>query len=205
MNRSTLEVLVRTHYLGSSIPPDLVSAWIRAERESLAVLRAQPRTAQGPRSARARSWLLAAAGSILAAVVAWFAWVVWSPLSSPLARAVAAEVAAGHAKSHPLDVEAASFAELRQRMDRLGFTLVEPGPELGLDLALLGARYCTLQGRPAALIRLQDARGEGFTLYQTQDHPSLSGLAAGQLAADGSLVRIWRKDGLLLVLASAAL
>jgi hypothetical protein len=89
-------------------------------------------------------------------------------------------------------------------MDRFEFTLVEPQNPICAGLTLVGGRYCSIQDRPAAQIRLHDSRGEVFTLYETRDDAGLSGIADTELVVDGSIVHLWRGDGLFFALATAA-
>lgn len=198
MKRSSLRDLVRAHYGSASLPRATVTAWLAAARSDAAV---SPPV--GSRPLR-RRWALIALGAASIAALLWIGWRAWLPSQSTLVREIAVEVAANHAKARPLDVEATSYSQLRRSMDRFEFTLVEPQHPSCAGLELVGARYCSIQGRPAAQIRLRDPRGESFTLYETRDDAAFGGLADSELVVDGSIVRIWRGDGLLFALATAA-
>ncbi len=203
MKRSTLREFVRAHYRSASLPRETLAQWLAEEgaRTSDA--------ASAPAAPVHRRWGVAVAIAVGIAALAALAFLgigrrARAPRGPELARAIAAEVAANHAKLRPLDVEAATFVELRRGLDRLDFTLAEPRSPFCDDLVLVGARYCSIQGRPAAQIRLRDGRGEPFTLYEVCDQASFADLADTELVVDGSIVRIWRADGLLFALATAA-
>ncbi len=198
MKRSTFRELVRSHYRSASLPSDTVSAWLAAHAPG-----ADSGEQSQRRWTRGRRILVAACAAMIVALL-WTDWRARPARGPSLVRAIATEVAANHAKSRPLDVEASSFSELRRAMDRFDFTLVQPESPHCADLTLVGARYCSIQGRPAAQIRLSDERGETFTLYETRDDASFVELREAELVVDGSIVRIWRGDGLLFALATAA-
>ena len=67
--------------------------------------------------------------------------------------AVFAEVAMNHQKNLQAEVVATSFDKISQQLDRVEFDL-EPLTPMA-DAELTGARYCSIQGNLAALLKLQ--------------------------------------------------
>lgn len=196
MSRSTLRSLIGDHYRSASLSEATVRRWIAAQQVNVTSDR---RIRLVKISRRAMFAVLA-----LAAVLTLLLLRAGTAGPSALARAIAADVASHHAKLRPLDVQAATFSELRRAMGQLEFTLVEPQHPSCVGLALDGARYCSILDRPAAQIRLRDARGEAFTLYQAREDSSLEGIPETKLVVSGSIVLLWHENGLFHALATAA-
>ena len=110
-------------------------------------------------------------------------------------RAVAREIALNHAKAYPPDFVSGSYDELAGRMAKLDFRLSRPDRDVG---TLLGARYCSLQGRVAAQLRLRDDDGRPCTLYEVR---ALDGVEPGEYSVSGLSIRLWREGDLLYGLA----
>jgi len=68
---------------------------------------------------------------------------------------------------------------------------------------MLGGRYCSIQGRLAAQIKLEDEAGRVLTLYQTRFSEAFEGISEQRCELDGIQVRIWREGGLLFGLAGS--
>jgi hypothetical protein len=118
-----------------------------------------------------------------------------------LPQAVASEIAMNHRKQLALEFSASDYGDLRHQMDKLDFQLVAPADAEAAHLHLLGARYCSVQGRLAAQIRLRDDAGHVHTLYETESSEKLRAAVSSHLSADGVRVRTWTDKGIFYGLA----
>ncbi len=67
---------------------------------------------------------------------------------------------------------------------------------------LMGARYCSIQGVPAAQLRVQDIRsGKESTLYAVKAVGKLQAVSPTVSGMDGIRVEVWRQDNVLFALA----
>ncbi len=150
------------------------------------------------RGARWRLWVPATA--VAALILAAFLLrdsVVGLRGADALARSVAAEISLNHHKSLEPEFRSEDFAELGARMDRLGFTLVRPARIAESGAQLVGARYCSLGGWPAAQVQLRDDRDRRQTLYEVPLTGDLERVKGGAFEIDGLGVTLWREKGLL--------
>jgi hypothetical protein len=192
MTERNLSDHVKEHYARQHPRADQLERWL-----------AQHDTAtSGPAPRRHVSRGIAAAVAlvaVLASALAWRALLVpdWATLA-------AREVALNHRKHLAPEFEAADYDALRAAMGKLDFVLLAPRelPEPGLRLT--GARYCSIQGNLAAQIKLRDARGVEYTLYQTHIKPNADVPAAErEFVIDGVRIRQWRENGLFFALAQS--
>ncbi|MCR9143748.1 MAG: hypothetical protein NXI24_15985 [bacterium] len=135
---------------------------------------------------------------------------------------IAQEIAGNHVKRMPAEFDSDDWQELAARLERLEFNLVDARDQLPANFALLGARYCTLQGRLAAQLQLRHASRGDQTLYVAPAGEELLKIpadaivrsvslpvkASGEFGAAGASganlvrVRIWRAGGLVFGLAA---
>jgi anti-sigma factor RsiW len=142
-------------------------------------------------------WLrIMAAASIVLALALIF---VINPDS--VAERVAQEVAMNHNKALTVEYPANSYEVLSKQMDKLDFTLRAPSEAVQQGLALVGGRYCSIQGQLAAQIKLSDSDGRIYTLYQTHSGEQLKPINAAQLQLDQVDIQLWQEKGLLFALA----
>ena len=113
--------------------------------------------------------------------------------------ALFAEVAMNHKKNLQAEVVATSFAEISQQLDRVEFDL-EPMTPIA-DAALTGARYCSIQGNLAALLKLQIGERR-HTLYVTSTTADLENLAPRSDIHDGVEIRLWQEGERFFALAA---
>jgi hypothetical protein len=114
-----------------------------------------------------------------------------------LARTVAAEISLNHHKHLDPEFRSEDITELGTSMDRLGFTLVLPARVAESGARLVGARYCSLRGQPAAQVQLRDRGGRKHTLYEVPPAGDLDQVKSGSIEIDGLGVTLWREKGLL--------
>ena len=85
---------------------------------------------------------------------------------SGLKHRIIKEVRLNHEKNLELNIKGHHMPELQQQMDELNFALI-PLPDRIEHYFIMGARYCSINGEIAALIRLQDMNKKPYTIYQT--------------------------------------
>ncbi|MGY8823936.1 MAG: hypothetical protein ACKVJG_08360 [Candidatus Latescibacterota bacterium] len=107
---------------------------------------------------------------------------------------VLAEIAMNHRKDLGVEFESAEYKPLREALDRLDFDL-EPTAVRLAGLALVGGRYCSIQGQIAAQLKVVDpASKEILTLYVTRIDDELEQLAPLDERYEDLYMRCWR-DG----------
>ena len=150
-------------------------------------------------------WIAAATGLVtgLAVLAAVFIWALSQPDGGqpPTTEIVAREIATNHNRDMPVEIETDAFDSLAEKLDKLDFRPISPGRLDERRLQMVGGRYCKIQGQIAAQIKLRDAAGRTWTLYECRDSELLSSVRESRVRAMGLDVEIWREAGVLLGLA----
>lgn len=107
---------------------------------------------------------------------------------------VLAEIAMNHRKDLGVEVEATQYRQLQEWLDRIDFDIAPPPVHLA-GLALVGGRYCSIQGQLAAQLKVVDpVSKEVLTLYVTAIDDALDQLAPLDERYEDLHMRCWR-DG----------
>ncbi|MCF6236663.1 MAG: hypothetical protein L3J70_09885 [Gammaproteobacteria bacterium] len=114
---------------------------------------------------------------------------------------VAQEVAMNHNKQLASEFISDNYSKLAATMDKLDFIIKSPEQLKDSEYQLLGARYCSIQGRIAAQINLVNQHGESMTLYVTQLNDALSVLQNKSQSHENLLISNWHENGLFYSLA----
>ena len=147
-----------------------------------------------------RRRVLAWSAGIAAVLLAGFGLLFLSSENDALADTIAREVAIGHNKNYAPDV-ALSFPAVCGEMKKLEFTMCDPGKVVA-GCETQGARYCSIQGQPAAQIKVVK-QGRRSTIYQCKDDPLFDEIENGEVrVVDGVEVRMSRENGLLICVAT---
>lgn len=120
--------------------------------------------------------------------------------ASELSTAIAFEIAQSHSKNPGIDFRGPVDALIKQ-MDQLTFTLITPKWINPSVMKVVGARYCSLQGRPSALLQLISFEGTVYTLYQTPLDPKLTSITNQTIHQGPLQVTFWQEKGVFLALA----
>lgn len=147
---------------------------------------------------------VATVASILAVAWLWPRTDHRSVASGRLAVAVGEEIASGHEAELALDVLATDLGELGPAMDQLEFRLVEARRLEGRELRLVGGRCTSIQGHPAAQLRLLSPAGDIVTLVQTPLAADLAALPPRQLHLRGLRIDLWQEQGMLFAMVTAS-
>jgi anti-sigma factor RsiW len=119
-----------------------------------------------------------------------------------IARAVCAEVVMNHVKHSPLEIISSRYSEVQAGLSRLDFSIMPANSTILETYRLMGGRYCSIQGVPAAQLRVQDIRsGKECTLYAVKAAGKLQDVASTADSMDGVRVEVWRQDNVLFALA----
>ncbi|MEM6855701.1 MAG: hypothetical protein AAF593_14935 [Planctomycetota bacterium] len=188
---------VRAYYEKQTLRPEKMNAILRDIGE------AGPASDAGRAARPWAGWSTqrwSAAAALLLVFVLGGVWAAW-PGGHDLTRVVAQEIALNHNKTLKPDYQAVVFSDLSKMSDKLGFTPIEPASLAGRGLILEGGRYCSVQGCMAAQLRVVDADGGAYTLYQVRPDERLAKLDPATATVDGVDVELWSEAGLVMGLA----
>lgn len=179
---------VRKFYSAQKLPEELVAR----------ILAASDAVAGHPIRWRWPQWLAAAALVLLLGGAG-----LWWRAPMRVTARVAAEVARNHLKGSPPEVLADDFSVIEAALTKLDFPLAPSSAHPLPDrLTLVGGRYCSVQGVPAAQIRLLEPDGNPCTLYVARSVGNrLASVRPGEYEAAGVRVRIWHDEGRLFAMA----
>ena len=185
-----LDQKLRDYYAAQRLPDERVARILAAAG-----------AVEPPRVIRWRQpqWLAAAA----ALVILLGGAALWRVPPVYAAGRVAADVAQTHRKAHAPDVQGNCFDRVGKGLDALDFPL-KPSPEFALleGLKVVGGRYCSVRGEPAAQILLVDAKGRRCTVVVAlATDTRLARVRDGEYERDGVRIRIWHDAGRLFVMA----
>ncbi|MFV2056147.1 MAG: hypothetical protein ACC707_06730 [Thiohalomonadales bacterium] len=104
------------------------------------------------------------------------------------------EIAMNHNKRLSVEYPIAEYGSLRTAMSRLDFGLERP-KLLADNYRLLGGRYCSIQGKIAAQLKVKDTNsGEIATLYITPMTERLATVSEQQVLQDDVNIILWKAD-----------
>lgn len=204
---------IREHYEAEALRPEVL--------DRLRLLADLP-DRSSRRAGRDRWARRAAMGGILAAAAAVLVLALrpGGLPAHPSAQIIAEEIALNHRKDLAVEFTTSAYPELAGHMEKLDFVPADAGD----DYRLIGARYCSIQGRIAAQLKLSDDTGGVHALYQTRWDDRYDRLLDGQSGAprdipsdreteirsgiridlDDVEVRLWRQGDLLFGLATSS-
>ena len=150
-------------------------------------------------------WGIAAAISIVAVALAAMQYGAFAPFTADVHQRIADEVATNHLKLKSLEVQSDDVVAVRRFFEPLNFSLIESSRLEDTPWRMIGGRFCTIQGKAAAQLRMHDDRGGMQTVYQVPYDPGahrevpdvLRGAVPLTLYSQGLEVRLWQERGLL--------
>ena len=123
-----------------------------------------------------------------------------------IAEKIAEEIAYNHNKNMQLEIKTASIDDIQNFLSKIDFTLIQSKHLPSEHWELMGARYCSIQGKLAVLMKLKNqSDGKTQTLYQVtypEDFKN-NGPMPFETYVNGVQVKLWREKGLLLALAGS--
>ena len=140
-------------------------------------------------------------GSFAAALVVCLGVLHFHLIERDIAARVLAEIAMNHSKELDVEIASGDVAVVAAALDRLDIALRPPG-QWPARYALLGGRYCSIQGRLAAQLRLRDQEtGDLHTLYATRMTSDLETVVDTATTYDNVGITFWRDRDVFFALA----
>lgn len=118
-----------------------------------------------------------------------------------LPEKVAEEIAYNHNKNAPLEIKTSSIEDIQNFLSKIDFTLIQSKYLPTENWELVGARYCSIQGKLAVQMKLKNqSEGKTQTLYQAPypEEFKNNGPKALETYINGVQVKLWSEKGLLL-------
>lgn len=145
--------------------------------------------------------------SAVAAVAAVFLLIgigVWQELESTVRDQVANEVAYNHHKQLDMEITTSSLTEVKSYLAKLDFAMVDSNQLPGQQWELIGGRYCTIQNKLAAQLRVKHRPSNRlYTWYQIPDTKVFSELSSDyETYSQGVKIKFWKEKGIVHGLAS---
>lgn len=182
---SSIEKHVNDYYQDQSLSPVRLEYLLKETRRI-------KRRRWMPRTAVAALFLLVMVGSVF-------------NLRSPVQvknHVLLQEASVNHRSKLQLEFSSDELTELTVAMGELDFPLILP-EKFKHNVDLVGARYCTLNGKLAAHVKLKDTDTEDdISLFMTRTNSEFDKLGTSTESIDGIKLSSWSSDGLFYVLAS---
>ncbi len=123
--------------------------------------------------------------------------------NSPDFTHISREIAYNHNSKMQMEVLSPALNDVKGRLNRLGFNLVSSSKLDSKKLHLIGGRYCNINGKIAAQLKLQHAdTKQVYTFYQAKmPTDGIDSFEEVEVLIDGVKVKLWREKGLLMGLA----
>ncbi len=119
-----------------------------------------------------------------------------------LSRQVINEIAYNHNKQMAMEVTTPELIKITGYLSQLGFSLIKSRHLPDNEWELLGGRYCSIQGKLAAQLKLRNLSDNGiYTFYQALLPDAMTNLKQHESYVDGVKVSLWQENNLLLGLA----
>ena len=149
------------------------------------------------RSPRYRIYGAVAACSVLAVI-----GFLYQP-GHPHMATISKDIAYNHNSQLQMEVLSPELQTVQGRLNRLGFQLVSSSKLEKGKWQLIGGRYCNINGKIAAQMKLRNAESKAiYTFYQAKvPNEFIKTLNDNETAIDGVKVKLWREKGLLMGLA----
>lgn len=119
---------------------------------------------------------------------------------APLSQRIMSEIVYNHKQDMPIEIASSSLADISKYLSKLNFSMVLPGVLSDPNWKLLGGRYCSINGKIAAQLKVKNLKDNTtYTFYQAAIDEDLeeSNTTSMSDTIDGVGVSIWREQGLL--------
>ncbi len=111
----------------------------------------------------------------------------------------AEEIAFNHQKKLPAEIKTNNILELNEKMDKLDFEIVLP-QKISTNLVLKGGRYCSVDNRIAAQLKLENKQGKKVTCYVFKKNENFE--FDNKIVKDDVEVTFWNNEALIFALAT---
>lgn len=138
--------------------------------------------------------------SMVASCLLVIAFGVFTAFKQPGSFSISQEIAYNHNSQMPMEVVSHSLVDIQKYLHRLGFKLVDSHRLPSGGWQLLGGRYCSIDGKIAAQLKIKNlTSGKVYTYYQANLDSALG--KPQVFSVDGVDVELWQEKGLVLGLA----
>jgi len=188
--KRTLKESTREHYQKFELPP--------AQLDHLNQLQRGPKSRE-----RSQLWFKFSFAAMAVSVLLLSLFLFRGTES--IAGKIAEEIAYNHNKNIQLEIKTSSIDDIQNFLSKIDFTLIQSKYLPAGNWELVGARYCSIQGKLAVLMKLKNqSEGKTQTLYQVPypEDFKKNGPKPLETYVNGVQVKLWREKGLLLGLAS---
>ncbi len=141
-----------------------------------------------------------AASLVILAFIGYF----WKTISTQINfEKLPGEIAYHHNKRMDSEIKTHSYPEMKSYLSKLDFNLIASKRLPSEEWELMGGRYCSLQGRLAAQIKIRNKKNNKiYTLYQLAIPENIKKpIRSFESYSGGAKVQIWSESGLLLGIA----
>lgn len=124
-----------------------------------------------------------------------------APFSENMSQRIMSEIVYNHNQDMPIEIASSSLTDISEYLNKLSFSIVLPSALSEPNWQLLGGRYCSINGKLAAQLKVKNLKDNTIsTFYQAaidKDDLDKSGNVSKSDMIDGVGVSIWREQGLL--------
>ena len=108
------------------------------------------------------------------------------------------EIAYNHSKNLDVEIRSDDLLVIQDKLGKLDFLVAQSSRFPAKEWEIVGARYCSIQGKIAVQIKLKNrSNGQLYTHYQTRlNDDKLKKSATADI--DGAKVQVWMEKGLLM-------
>lgn len=116
---------------------------------------------------------------------------------------ISQEIAYNHNSQMQMEVFSDSIDDIQSHLNRLDFSLVESTLLAGNNWEFVGGRYCSINGKIAAQLKIKNIEtSDIYTFYQAKlPEPFLNVIQNKAVLVDGVEVKMWQENGVLMGLA----
>jgi len=122
----------------------------------------------------------------------------------PISKRIMSEIVYNHNQDMPIEIASSSLTDISEYLNKLSFSIVLPSALSEPNWQLLGGRYCSINGKLAAQLKVKNLKDNSIsTFYQAAIDKNLNKSSKQSMTdtIDGVGVSIWQEQGLLLGLA----
>jgi len=150
---------------------------------------------------RKRNIFVALTASVL--LMSMFVLAQQKILASQRTNMVLKEAALNHTSKLQMDSEAVSLVQLQKELHDLPFEIKLPESGPYSQLALVGGRYCTINGNLAAHLKLADPQTrEQHSLFLTPSATNLKAMEHQGVEISGVQVKLWQEQDVVYAFAT---
>lgn len=205
----TLKDTCKTHYQQQSLSKKQLDTLMDLQKRHKGGKESQDENDKNPvvngavfPSVKTRSFFAMAASLFVVIFASWM-YGIDGVSKTDIREQVAREIAYNHSKRMALEIASNDLGDVRSHLSELDFTLVDSSRARQSQWQLMGGRYCSIQGKLAAQLRIRKNSGDSYyTYYQAiiPDDFKLDGTSYSTWI-EGTYIELWIEGGVLLGLA----